>query len=179
MLSSSRHRCACCGSTKQKLTWTSSRWWCRLFWGNSNERFHVWLRTAHPVRITFCQHLKGAPSSMNLDQPAEEKLLHSMKLPPPCFTAGRCLGFKLFIWAEQLPVCISYETFGKLQINIFLWILFQQQLPSCCSSIESRFVEGRTNSCPVDWLSHLSCGSPQLLQSYHQIDVNFRIKPSS
>ena len=45
--------------------------------------------------------------------------------------------------------------------------IFEKWLSSCHSSIKARFVECMTNSCPVDRFSHLSCGSLQLLQSYH------------
>ena len=68
------------------------------------------------------------------------------------------------IWPEHLPpnvCCAPHMACGKLHGFV------SQCLSSCHSSIKARFVECMTNSCPVDRFSHLSCGSLQLLQSYH------------
>ena len=121
--------------------------------------------------------------------PAEEKHPHNMMLPPPCFTWGWCvqgdvqcwfsttpsilvLGQKVQFWSHLTSAPSStcllcpHMASRKLQTGL-LMAFFQQWLSSCHSSIKARFVECTTNSCPVDRFSHLSCGSLQLLQSYH------------
>lgn len=55
---------------------------------------------------------------------------------------------------------------GKLQKGLFM-VFFHQWLSSPHSSIKTRLVECRTNSCPMSRFSYLSFGSLQLLQSYH------------
>ncbi|MEQ2283832.1 hypothetical protein AMECASPLE_015543 [Ameca splendens] len=59
--------------------------------------------------------------------------------------------------------CFSYMAGVKLQKRIFMD--FSQQWLSCCHcSIKVRFVKWKANPCPINSLSHLSCGSLQLFQ---------------
>ena len=107
--------------------------------------------------------------------PAEEKHPHSMMLPPPCFTVGMvCSG-----WCAVFSATCSILHLGqKLQFwshltrapcSTFVCCAPHMAcgISSCHSSIKAHSVEFITNSCPVGRLSHLSCGSLQLCQSYH------------
>ncbi|MEQ2250455.1 hypothetical protein ILYODFUR_001043 [Ilyodon furcidens] len=83
------------------------------------------------------------------------------------------VGEKVCFWPHLTTApsstCLLCALHGLLQTsNRILIDFFQQSLSSCHRSLKARFVELTTNSCLANRFSNLSCGSLQLLQSYHR-----------
>lgn len=112
--------------------------------------------------------------STHLPCPCTETPPQSMMLPPPYLAVGTvCSGWCALlvlhfglIWPELLLPRLLFPTWLVSNCKQeFLW--FYNFFFSCLSSIKAIFVQGTTNSCPMDRFPHLSCRSLQHIQSHH------------
>lgn len=70
---------------------------------------------------------------------------------------------KVQFWSQLIKPHSSVCWAGCNQTHAERLLFFWQWLHSCFFSIETRFVECRTNSCPANRFSHMSCGAPSEL----------------